>query len=116
MSEHIQAAIIEMLNSKNTYLTFTELAKIDGFTGELEMINPELNIVLWTDMSQEALEAIISLVEAEIITFENTSHHEYEDNGYIPRYPIANSRRKYKHTRWAPVAMHKGSQFFTSYI
>lgn len=110
MSEQIQAAIVAML-AQSEYLTFIELAAIDGFRGELEMLNPELNVVVWAGMSQEAIEAVVTLLAAEVIVFESVDREVYGDAADAPVYPVAQKRRHYANTRWLPVAIDRGERF-----
>ncbi|SRR4051812_3212856 len=99
---------------KRDNVTFAELHEIDGFSGEFEIcinIDTVANIILWSGMSQEAVDAIETIRQEGEYDLVPTPILTYLIDGRCLSYPLAKSRRRYKKPHWLPcVFRHKHSQ------
>ena len=110
-TDQIKNDIISMLQKRGNGLSFVNLNSIQGFSGTHELYNPDKNVVLWSDMSLEAVEAISSLIDDRIIELIPTSPLTYHVDGKLLKYPLVKSDRAYKKTRWLPTSINMGKNF-----
>ncbi|MFW9872527.1 MAG: hypothetical protein ACFFG0_05440 [Candidatus Thorarchaeota archaeon] len=100
--------ILSEINRLQRGISFAELARIKGFTGNFEWFNSKWNVVYWTQMSEEAIEIMQDLCDERKITVRPAHWLVYFIDGLVPkRYPIAKSARSYKKTRWLPIVFDK---------
>jgi len=104
-------AILQKLKTKGDGVSFVDLSEIEGFKGDLWYGDTDKNIYLWFSCSQEAVDAIKSLIDKGRIELKETSPFVYHADGLIPKFPIAKQLRPYKNARWCPVAFYKGHKF-----
>lgn len=88
-------------------LTFAELRWIPGFSGEKTACISQ-NVVVWTEISSEAISAINELIEEGSIEvrpyrpgWQGVMTYGF-DGGVLPL-PLAKAGRSYKRPRWLPV-------------
>lgn len=103
LKENIESEI----NRLKRGISFVDLSRIKGFTGEFEWIDTKWNVVYWPKISEEAIEAMEDLVKEKKITVRPTNWLVYFIDGCVPKYPIAKSIRNYKRTRWLPIIFDK---------
>lgn len=97
--------IIEVVRNLNGSVSFVELSnQVEGFKGDYEMRLPEHNVVLWSGMSEAAIQAISELRRTNRLIAVPASWLTYAVDGMMLKYPIAKSKRKYKTPRWVPMA------------
>lgn len=99
--------ILIEINRLQKGISFVDLSKIEGFTGNFEWINTKWNVVYWSKISEEAIEIMYDLIEEKKITVKPAHWLVYFIDGVVPKYPIAKSTRNYKKTRWLPVTFDK---------
>lgn len=107
----IKDAIIAMLKEKGSGRSFIELSEIKGFAGDQEMVVGDKNIVIWVDMSSDAISALNQMRDDKFIDIVATSELTYHADGVLLHYPIAIENKKYKESRWRPSAINKGINF-----
>lgn len=88
--------------------SFAELMRIDGFKGcEGDSYVFEFksypNIILWANISGEAVAALNTLLDKKKIEMLPTTSFIYLVDGTSLDLPIAKSFKKYKSPRWLPV-------------
>lgn len=87
------------------HVSFAELSQIDGFKGDLSFGFSE-NLLLWTGMSEEAVEAMSDLMKTKKITPDSngTTLMCYFADGAALSLPVAKSlKREYKKPHWVPT-------------
>jgi hypothetical protein len=84
-------------------VSLVELARLEGFEGNLEVKGEPPNRVLWHGVSQEGLDAINMLLEQGLIVCRSTNPLVYLIDGALLRYPIARRWKSYKKPHWMPV-------------
>lgn len=107
----IKDGVIDLLKTKGNGISFVELSRLDGFTGEASMEIEDKNIHLWFHCSLHAVEALKQLLNEQLIEIHSTSHLTYLADGQVPRYPVARQDRAYKTPRWMPAQIVKGAAF-----
>lgn len=107
----MEAVIIELVKKTGGGVSFVELSKIEGFSGEYWFGEADNNIFYWFSCSEAGTDAINNLRKKGIIALVSTSATVYHADGLIPTFPIVNKAKKYKHPRWQPAAINKGSRF-----
>lgn len=87
--------------------TFVELCReIPGFAGKLRLTAADYpNVVLWGNVSAEAIDAINQLQMERTIYLKPTLDLTYRADGEILRLPIAKGFKQYKSPRWLPVVL-----------
>lgn len=86
------------------HVSFAELKReFPEFDGNYEKAIREHNIILWSGISLEMIEAIDSLIKEKLIDIYPTTPLVYMADGAVLSLPIAKSMRKYKKPHWAPV-------------
>lgn len=96
--------------------TFAEFSReIAGFNGDFDMrLNEFKSIVLWTQMSSDAVHALNDLLHEQSLFMIPTPYLTYLADGACLNYPIAKSVRHFKKLRWAPVVFtHKRPELST---
>ena len=89
--------------TKSSSVSFVELSRIEGFKGDFEMKGPEgYNVLLWTDMSEQACYAMLELLKEKKIEMLPTSFFVYLCDGCTLDIPLFKGR-KTKALRWQPV-------------
>ncbi len=94
-------------------VSFVELEEIPGFKqseedrekGDTVFSSSEaykLNIIMWVQVSIEAIEALKELLHEKKIKATPTSVFVYLADGKMLKIPLAKSARKYKKFHWAP--------------
>jgi hypothetical protein len=96
--------ILSVIKSRRG-VSFVELEReIDGFKGNLDYGNVDNNIFYWFGMSNEAADAISSLIREGAIEIKQTQFITYFIDGISFEPPkIAKQIRKYSSPRWIPV-------------
>jgi hypothetical protein len=95
---------------KRNHVTFAELSRLEGFWGPLDLlINHEKasNVVIWSGMSQEAVDALWVIQQEGEYEMVPTTALTYLIDGVTLNLPIAKSARHYKKPRWAPTVLRK---------
>lgn len=100
----MKAQILQYVQ-KRPGATFAELRRdIAGFNGEFDMrLNEFESIVLWTQMSSDAVHALNDLLHEQSLFMIPTPYLTYLADGACLNYPIAKSVRNFKKPRWLPV-------------
>lgn len=103
----MKADILKLIRQKQD-VTFVELAReIPGFTdtaGGLDMAVTEWeNVILWTDLSREAIQAMRELEADGVIDAHLCGVFVYLIDGAVLSLPIAKPKRSYRKPRWLPV-------------
>ena len=103
---NLEIQIRDMLEADS--ISFAELCRIDGFTGDMELLNADKNIVIWPGLSTEAAEILNRLNAEGVFHYSPTVPLVYIIDGKIPTYPIARQSRRYKKPHWLPLILNKG--------
>ena len=86
-------------------VSFVELGQIEGFKGNLclnSVRHP--NLIFWTEISEEATDALDELTKENKITISPTSALVYMCDGAMPKLPIAKPRQRvFKNPTWVPI-------------
>jgi len=103
----MKSEILELIRRKQD-VTFVELAReIPGFTdktGGMDMaVSAWANVVLWTDLSPEAVKAMQELETEGSIDAHLCGVFPYLIDGATLNLPIAKPKRSYRKPRWLPV-------------
>jgi len=87
--------------------TFVELCReIPGFSGKFKSTAGDYpNIVLWENVSAEAIDVLTQLEADGKIRFKPTVPLTYMADGEILRLPIAKGLKEYKSPHWLPVVL-----------
>lgn len=105
--DHTLKATISAYLDRRSGVSFVELSRdIDGFHGDLAWGSNETNVVFWTAMSKEAIDAMMQLIREGKIkpTATESTLMVYAFDGGVIDMPIATSvRRKYAKPRWLPT-------------
>lgn len=90
---------------QKNYVSFAGFARLEGFGGDMAMHRSDNeNVVLWSGMSREAVEAVKKILGEGEYEMRRTQMLVYAIDGRIPKLPIAHSlKRKYKKPHWLPV-------------
>lgn len=89
--------------------TLAELSEIPGFKGNLTFASgKDNNVIFWTSLSQDAVDAIIRLCDQKVIRVEPAHILEYAVSGQVLKLPlvIETKRKKttpYRKPHWFPV-------------
>lgn len=91
------------------YVSFAELRNFEGFAGGMVM-TAGVNVILWQEMSAEAIEAVKSLVdEGKVIMIPPSSTLVYAIDGMVLDLPKAKfsggKPKEYKKPRWLPMLL-----------
>jgi hypothetical protein len=89
-------------------VSFAELERIEGFKGDREMCVEDKNVVLWSGMSDTAIDALNELRSQGKIHAKGASLLVYMIDGMVLHLPLARSPRKYKKPHWAPTVFNAG--------
>lgn len=96
--------IRETLKTDN--VTFAELARLPGFNGDLMISitsDKVANMILWANMSEEAVDAIETIRQEGEYQVVPTTPLTYIIDGCALAMPLAKSKRRYKKPHWIPV-------------
>lgn len=86
-------------------VSFAEMSRIDGFNGTLSMcLGGNENVILWSDMSQEAIEAIKQILDEGEYKMVPTQAMVYWIDGLVPSLPTVKRNMVYKTLHWLPVS------------
>lgn len=66
------------------------------------------NLILWFNMSEEFVQAVVDLRESGIIKVEPCPVLVYLADGMVPSAPVAKQNRAYKEPHWLPVVLRRG--------
>ena len=105
--------ILEVIERYGGGVTFAQLDNIKGFSGDREYVleGPDFsNIVLWSGLSSEAIEAIQSMRVNQDVILCSTPFLTYLADGMSLSYPVAKTRRHYKEPRWSPCVIWTAEQ------
>jgi hypothetical protein len=103
----MREAILDLIREYRN-VSFAELSRrIDGFKGDLEWMN-SYGWVLWAGISQEAVDAINSLMKADEIHMQPTTPLVYLCDGVMLKLPVAKRAVKYKNPHWCPIVFNPG--------
>jgi hypothetical protein len=92
------------------YVSFAELRRINGFTGDNCLyMNKIRNVVLWTEMSDEASECIVRLLEDGFCHLHPATPLVYLADGARLSMPTVKSLRHYQKPHWFPVTFKRGA-------
>jgi hypothetical protein len=85
-------------------VSFVELAReVPGFEGDLQLRLPQKNWVLWSGLSQEAVDALKELMDDNLITQTPCQPITYMVDGGWLDLPLVKTARSYKKPHWIPV-------------
>lgn len=84
-------------------VSFINLEEIEGFKGEFSLEIKNNKIVLWSGLSQEAIDSILELEKEKKIEASATTRFVYAIDGGGLNLPIVKSKRKYLKPHWLPV-------------
>lgn len=102
--DEIKAALLELIGERPG-TSFVEICQeIPNAKGDLGFGDADRNLVYWTGVSAELVEAINSLLSAKKIKMSGTSFLTYFVDGATRGLKLAKKFRAYKHPRWLPVA------------
>lgn len=105
-------AIVNTLQKLGNGVSYGDLSKLDGFSGEWQHGSAEYNQFFWFECSAQAIEALKFLINEEIITLRPINPTESlllsMADGKKPNFPIATKQKKYKEPHWVPVVFDKG--------
>lgn len=88
------------------HVSFAELGNhFEGFTGGDHALCKAHNIILWAGMTEEAVQAMMSLLTEKLITPHPSSQLVYLIDGRSLTLPIVKRVRKYKNPHWLPVTL-----------
>ncbi len=96
----------EILNliKKGGGVSFVELERIKGFSGNLDMFIGSSNVIFWQNISGAAIDAIQELLnERKIIMHPSVLIVYLHDGKYINLPICKNLKTKYKKPHWLPV-------------
>lgn len=96
---------------KQDHVTFTELSRIEGFSGgglTWSIRNEKIsNVVIWVDMTREAVDAIETIIAEGKYEMVPTTPLTYLIDGSMLKLPLAKSVRHYKKEHWVPTIFKK---------
>jgi hypothetical protein len=104
----MKAEILELIRRKQA-VSFVELAReipgfSDPFGGGLDMaVSAWGNVILWTDLTAEAIQAMQELEAEGKIDAHLCGPFPYWIDGATLNLPLAKPKRSYKKPRWLPV-------------
>ncbi len=105
--------ILSQIKRRGNYVTFAELVIGDeSLNGDRELVlegDGFSNIVLWSGMSSEFIEAVDKILKEDVVHYHSTPALTYLLDGMALKYPIVKSKRHYKKPHWAPVVFVFGS-------
>lgn len=96
--------IIERItNYDNT--SFSDLSRhVEGFDGKFSLTDPNnKGVVFWNNISEEAAEVILKLIDDGKIKMIHTSMMTYMIDGLFPNMPLAKNLRSYDSDHFYPV-------------
>ena len=77
--------------------------------GDISLSLPDNdNIILWTNLTEEAAEAFKEIWSEKILKPNPTEDLVYLMDGAYPTLPVVKSNRKYKKPHWLPLSFDKG--------
>lgn len=98
--------ILSFLQQEQGHVTFNELIEaIPNATGDYELLNTDLNIMLWKGVSEAFFDAFNQLVDEQKISLHGCDASLYILYGSWLDYPIASERKKYDSVHWLPVVI-----------
>ena len=100
----MQQQILAFLQQEEGYITFNELIEaIPHAAGDIDLLNAELNIVLWKGVSDAFLSAFNHLMDEKLIELKGCDASLYHLYGSWLDLPIATERKMYTAPHWLPV-------------
>jgi hypothetical protein len=104
-------AILQLVTQRRT-VSFAELGRLDGFSGgdlQIGLSNDVIsNVVLWSGLTQAAVDALDELRVARKIHPVPTTPLVYLIDGQMLKLPIVKSKRHYKKPHWLPMVFNPG--------
>lgn len=108
----MKEAILNLIRDLPEGVSFAELSRIEGFKGDNHFGYPDQNLFLWFACSDLAVTALTELKDNKQIEFKPVNGLLiYSADRLIPRFPVAESIKKYSTPHWFPVTLHKGDSF-----
>jgi len=92
------------------HVTFAELSRLDGFSGDLQIwINHDRvsNVIIWSGISQEGVDALETIRQEGEYEMTPTPILTYLIDGAALNLPIAKSARHYKKPHWSPTVLRR---------
>jgi hypothetical protein len=106
MTTQLEKEIVSMLERGS--VSFAELSQIDGFNGSLVYGALDRNILVWMDMSPEAIEILERLRKQGRYRLGPTTPLVYFIDGRVPQLPVVkNAQHTYKKYHWLPSVWNK---------
>jgi len=101
--QRLEESIYQMIATKKRAI-FPDLMAIPGFRGGgITYEVPESNIVLWRDLTPDAVHALNELLEEKRIALANTYYSSYKRAGHTLELPLAITLARSSEIRWFPV-------------
>ena len=100
--------IYNFIKKKKGGVSFIELEEqVEGFKGDKYLVSGEYkNLIVWQNVSQQAIDSIGELLAEERITAQSTTPLVYLiDGGRYLNFPIAKKSQDYKNPRWMPCVL-----------
>jgi len=106
----IKEKILDMIIKAGGGISFVNLEKINGFSGNRDLYDDKTSILYWQKVSKAALKAINELLKEEKIEMKSTSfsYMAYMIDGKLIALPVAKGLRKYKALHWLPTCFYIG--------
>lgn len=99
--------ILKYVQQMRGGVSFAELSRFEGFGGKIR-IEARENMVIWANMSQEAVDALNELRAEAKVHFYPTQILVYMADGAALDLPLAKSNRDYKKPHWLPCVVNLG--------
>jgi hypothetical protein len=106
MSETLKERVRDYIVATD-FVSFAELANRfgDHFSGGDRCLEVQPNLVLWAGMTEEASDAVRTLLNEQIIFAARTTQLIYLCDGRSLTFPIAKRARSYAKPHWVPVTL-----------
>ncbi len=100
--------ILACIAKRGSNTTFAELSKyVEGFNGEYQYNTPYSNLIIWSKMSKDAVEAIYQLNREKRVILSTVSIWVYIYEGRGLNVPVAKRLRAYKKPHWLPTVINR---------
>lgn len=105
MNDSLKERVYKFIKSHGGGISFVELRRaFPEFSGDKDFGLIKQNIVFWSGISEEFVEALQGLIKEKRITVMPTTTLVYVMDGSLLGLPIAKRpKHKYKSSRWLPV-------------
>jgi hypothetical protein len=107
-SDDLKSDIIRLIKWRGDGLSFVELCRSLPQARGVKEMTVESNLVLWRDISDQAIETLNQLVDDEIVHYETCGKYTYFVEGGFLTLPIAKALRPYKTPHWLRVVIKMG--------